>query len=217
MADNPARARCRLRRLLSSRSPGYQRVYVPQLGAARASRLRVHSGRIFQSHSLLRDRDPPGRTSCLRSFAAACRSRFRVIACVPLRRRIQSSRMAPIKGLLAVTMVIAVQTLAVPAAVQSERVTIHVAATSSFRKMSPVWAWFGYDEPNYTYMKDGRKLLAEMAEFSPVPVFVRAHNLLTTGDGTAMLKFGSTNAYTEDANGKPIYYWKIVDSIFDTY
>ena len=50
-----------------------------------------------------------------------------------------------------------------------------------------------------------------------MPVYVRAHNLLTTGDGTAMLKFGSTNAYTEDANGKPVYYWKIVDSIFDTY
>ena len=83
--------------------------------------------------------------------------------------------------------------------------------------LKPIWAWFGYDEPNYTYMKDGKKLLTEISLFSPVPVFVRAHNLLTTGDGTAMLKFGSTNAYTEDANGKPIYYWKIVDSIFDTY
>ena len=83
--------------------------------------------------------------------------------------------------------------------------------------LKPIWAWFGYDEPNYTYMKDGKKLLTEIAQLSPVPVFVRAHNLLTTGDGTAMLKFGSTNAYTEDANGKPIYYWKIVDSIFDTY
>ena len=83
--------------------------------------------------------------------------------------------------------------------------------------LKPIWAWFGYDEPNYTYMKDVKKLLTEISLFSPVPVFVRAHNLLTTGDGTAMLKFGSTNAYTEDANGKPIYYWKIVDSIFDTY
>jgi xylan 1,4-beta-xylosidase len=83
--------------------------------------------------------------------------------------------------------------------------------------LKPIWAWFGYDEPNYTYMKDGKKLLTEIAQFSPVPVYVRAHNLLTTGDGTAMLKFGSTNAYTEDANGKPVYYWKIVDSIFDTY
>ena len=52
---------------------------------------------------------------------------------------------------------------------------------------------------------------------SPVPVYVRAHNLLTTGDGTPALKWGSTNAYTEDAKGNPIYNWNIVDSIFDTY
>lgn len=83
--------------------------------------------------------------------------------------------------------------------------------------MDPVWAWWGYDEPNYTYMKDGKKLLSEIAALSPVPVYVRAHNLLTTGDGTPALKWGSTNAYAEDANGNPIYNWKIVDSIFDTY
>ena len=39
-----------------------------------------------------------------------------------------------------------------------------------------------------------------MAALSPVPVYVRAHNLLTTGDGTPALKWGSTNAYTEDAD-----------------
>lgn len=96
------------------------------------------------------------------------------------------------------------------------RIDVDVSKKTS-EPLKPIWAWFGYDEPNYTYMKDGKKLLSELAALSPVPVFVRAHNLLTTGDGTAMLKFGSTNAYTEDANGKPIYYWKIVDSIFDTY
>lgn len=83
--------------------------------------------------------------------------------------------------------------------------------------MKPVWAWFGYDEPNYTYMKDGRKLLSELSALSPVPVFVRTHSLLVTGDGVPSLKWGSTNAYTEDANGKPVYNWHIVDSIFDTY
>lgn len=83
--------------------------------------------------------------------------------------------------------------------------------------MKPIWAWFGYDEPNYTYMKDGKKLLSELAALSHVPVYVRAHNLLTTGDGTPALKWGSTNAYTEDAKGNPIYNWTIVDSIFDTY
>nr|WP_315419502.1 beta-xylosidase [uncultured Pedobacter sp.] len=83
--------------------------------------------------------------------------------------------------------------------------------------MKPIWAWFGYDEPNYTYMKDGQKLLTELSKLSPVPVYVRAHNLLTSGDGTPALKWGSTNAYTEDAKGNPVYNWKIVDQIFDTY
>jgi len=84
-------------------------------------------------------------------------------------------------------------------------------------EMKPVWAWFGYDEPNYTYMRDGRKLLTQLSDLSPVPVFVRAHHLLCTGDGTPALKWGSTNAYTEDAAGKPKYDWTIVDRIFDTY
>ena len=83
--------------------------------------------------------------------------------------------------------------------------------------MSPAWAWFGYDEPNYTYMKDGKKLLSEIAALSPAPVYVRTHSLLVTGDGIPALKWGSTNAYTEDANGNPVYDWKIIDSIFDTY
>jgi xylan 1,4-beta-xylosidase len=83
--------------------------------------------------------------------------------------------------------------------------------------LRPVWAQFGYDEPNYTYMRDGVKLLGEIAALSPVPVYVRCHNLLTTGDGKPALKWGSTNAYTEDGHGRPVYDWHIVDSIFDTY
>jgi xylan 1,4-beta-xylosidase len=99
----------------------------------------------------------------------------------------------------------------------SQSPTIQVDLRKETGEMSPIWAWFGYDEPNYTYMKDGKKLLSEIAALSPVPVFVRAHNLLTTGDGTPALKWGSTNAYTEDANGDPVYNWTIVDSIIDTY
>lgn len=101
--------------------------------------------------------------------------------------------------------------------VSQKTVVIAVDLNKPIGNMQPVWAWFGYDEPNYTYMKDGRKLLSELAALSPVPVYVRAHNLLTSGDGTPALKWGSTNAYTEDAAGKPVYNWAIVDSIFDTY
>src|SRR5215207_2496161 len=102
-------------------------------------------------------------------------------------------------------------------ALSAQTVSIQVDSAAKTGPLKPVWSWFGYDEPNYTYMKDGKKLLSELAELSPVPVYVGAHNLLTTGDGTPALKWGSTNAYTEDANGNPIYNWKIIDRIFDTY
>lgn len=96
-------------------------------------------------------------------------------------------------------------------------VAINVDVAKPQGTMQPLWAYFGYDEPNYTYMKDGQKLLTELAALSPVPVYVRAHNLLTTGDATPALKWGSTNAYTEDKRGRPVYDWKVVDQIIDTY
>ncbi|MGM9478764.1 GH39 family glycosyl hydrolase [Pedobacter sp. GSP4] len=97
------------------------------------------------------------------------------------------------------------------------KTSIEVNFDKNIAPMKPIWAWFGYDEPNYTYMKDGQKLLTEISKLSPVPVYVRAHNLLTSGDGIPALKWGSTNAYTEDAAGNPVYNWKIVDQIFDAY
>lgn len=100
---------------------------------------------------------------------------------------------------------------------QTETISIQVDLTKEKGPMTPVWAWFGYDEPNYTYMKDGKKLLSEIAALSPVPVYIRSHNLMTTGDGTPALKWGSTNMYTEDKDGKPVYNWTIIDKIFDTY
>ncbi len=100
---------------------------------------------------------------------------------------------------------------------QSDTVKIKIDANERIGPMEPIWAWWGYDEPNYTYMKDGKKLLSEISALSPVPVYVRAHSLLVTGEGTHALKWGSTNAYTEDAEGNPVYDWTIVDKIFDTY
>ncbi len=100
---------------------------------------------------------------------------------------------------------------------QSAGVTIRVDTTVVKGPMYPFWAWFGHDEPNYTYTPNGRKLLTELQQLSPVPVFMRVHNLLTSGDGAHALKWGSTNIYTEDASGKAIYNWTILDRIVDTY
>ena len=96
-------------------------------------------------------------------------------------------------------------------------VTIRVNASRTSGEMRPVWRFFGHDEPNYTYMKDGQKLLSQLADLSPRPVYIRTHNLLTSGDGTPALKWGSTGVYSEDADGNPKYDWTILDRIFDTY
>ncbi len=53
-------------------------------------------------------------------------------------------------------------------------------------------------------MKDGRKLLGQLGGLKPSEVYFRTHSLLVTGEGTHALKWGSTNAYTEDAQGNPI-------------
>ena len=81
----------------------------------------------------------------------------------------------------------------------------------------PIWNWFGYDEPNYTTLPEGRALLADLAALHKGPVFVRVHNLLTSGDGTPSLKWGSTGVYGEDATGRPILSWTTLDGIFDAF
>lgn len=99
----------------------------------------------------------------------------------------------------------------------SPSVSIQVKFDQTEGPISPVWNYFGYDEPNYTYAPNGKKLLGELAPLDAAPVYVRVHNLFTTGDGTASLKWGSTNVYSEDASARPIYSWVILDQIFDTF
>ncbi len=96
-------------------------------------------------------------------------------------------------------------------------VAIHVDAAQTRGELRPVWRFFGCDEPNYAYMQDGKKLIGEIGKLGSHTPYFRTHNLLTSGDGTPALKWGSTNAYTEDAQGNPVYDWTLTDRIFDTY
>lgn len=96
-------------------------------------------------------------------------------------------------------------------------VQIRVDANVSLGELKPIWRFFGADEPNYATMKDDQQLLTELGALQPKGVYFRTHNLLTSGDGTPAFKWGSTNAYTEDAQGNPIYDWRILDLIFDSY
>lgn len=96
-------------------------------------------------------------------------------------------------------------------------VNIRVDASRELGAWPAVWRFFGADEPNYATMKNGRKLLGELGGLKPRQVYFRAHNLLCSGDGTPALKWGSTGVYHEDADGKPVYDWTILDRIFDAY
>ena len=103
----------------------------------------------------------------------------------------------------------------------AQQVSISVEADQVRSKYHPIWNYFGADEPNYVYAPNGQKLLEELAALQSsrpkFPTYFRTHNLLTTGDGTPSLKWGSTNAYREDSAGRPIYDWAITDRIFDAF
>jgi xylan 1,4-beta-xylosidase len=100
-------------------------------------------------------------------------------------------------------------------------VSISLDASDLLGTLPTIARFFGADEPNYAYSPDGETLLSELGELGPHQTYFRTHNLLTTcdpiDDVSARLKWGCTNAYTEDANGNPIYNWTIIDRIFDSY
>jgi xylan 1,4-beta-xylosidase len=96
-------------------------------------------------------------------------------------------------------------------------VEIKIHADKPVGELTPIWRFFGYDEADYTYLRDGKKLLAELGALEGPQIFIRCHHLLTSGDGAYALKWSSTSAYKEDANGNPVYDWSINDKIFDTY
>ena len=94
-------------------------------------------------------------------------------------------------------------------------VTIHVELSKTVGSYTPLYSWFGYDEANYTTMRNGAELLRELHDLSPVPVYVRFHHLLTSGNGVPELKWSSTNVYSEDDDGNPVYDFTIIDRVFD--
>lgn len=111
------------------------------------------------------------------------------------------------------------QALIPPPPAQSSEPSVQITAdlSKTVGPYKPIYSWFGYDEANYTTMRNGKQLLRELHDLSPVPVYIRAHHLLTSGTGHAELKFSSTDVYHEDASGKPVYNFTILDSIFDEY
>jgi xylan 1,4-beta-xylosidase len=96
-------------------------------------------------------------------------------------------------------------------------VHIQVDAGRTKGELHPIWRFFGADEPNYAYLTYGQKLLGELGQLGGGQAYFRCHHLLTSGDGAYALKWGSTSAYKEDAEGRAVYDWTINDRIFDSY
>src|ERR1700727_1107076 len=118
---------------------------------------------------------------------------------------------------LAITLICAVAMHAAAQTSESNPVSIQVDLTKTEGPYTPIYSWFGYDESNYTTMKYGKQLLRQLHDLSPVPVNIRAHHLLTSGNGVAELKWSSSNVFTIGADGKPVYDFTITDQTFDEF
>jgi xylan 1,4-beta-xylosidase len=94
-------------------------------------------------------------------------------------------------------------------------VNIAVDATGAGTPLERVWEFHGYDEVNYSTTTEGKNLLGVLGSIDAVPSHIRTHFLLNTGNGTPSLKWGSTNVYTENAAGNPVYSWTLMDGIMD--
>lgn len=97
----------------------------------------------------------------------------------------------------------------------AEAVTISVFPDDIIGELRPIWNYYGYDEALTTLTPEGQHLLAELNALTAQPIRVRVHHLLTSGDGTLALKWSSTNVYTEDDEGNPVYDWSRLDQIMD--
>jgi len=117
------------------------------------------------------------------------------------------------RKLLAVT---ACSLLVQTAWAQTAPVEISVEGTALGAPLRRIWAYYGFDEVNYTTTPEGRDLLQALVRAHDEPVHIRSHFLLNTNAGALGLKWGSTNVYTQDAQGNAVYDWTVMDGIMDT-
>src|SRR5260370_3017280 len=103
---------------------------------------------------------------------------------------------------LAITLICAAAMNAAAQMSDSNPVSIQVYLTRPEGPYTPIYSWFGYDESNYTTMKFGKQLLTELHDLSPVPVYIRAHHFLTSGNRVAELEWSASKHFALDRTGQ---------------
>lgn len=98
----------------------------------------------------------------------------------------------------------------------NQSVQIHVDASQRIGRLEHRWNYLGYDECNYTHSPGGYTLIRKIGALEK-PYYIRAHHMLCTGIRHGFYKWGSTNIYTEDQNGNPVYDYETVDRIIDIW
>ncbi len=96
-----------------------------------------------------------------------------------------------------------------------KNVNITVDAGTVIGPQDHYWRYIGYDECNYTYIKEGKELLKKFADLEKDPYYVRTHFTFCTGNCHHTYKFGSTNIYWENEKGEPVYDFTYYDMIID--
>ncbi|MCL2831965.1 MAG: hypothetical protein FWD78_02235 [Treponema sp.] len=98
----------------------------------------------------------------------------------------------------------------------NKTVTVKVDAAINKGVLAHNWNYIGYDECNYTHSPGGMELLKKFGRLEK-PYYVRAHHMLCTGNCHGQYKWGSTNAYTEDEAGNPVYDFTVIDKMCDIW
>ena len=97
-----------------------------------------------------------------------------------------------------------------------ENIQARADASLSAGELPHRWNYVGYDECNYTHSPGGMALIRKIGSLGQ-PFHIRTHHLLCTGIRHGFYKWGSTNIYTEDPEGNPVYDFETVDRIVDIW
>ena len=95
-------------------------------------------------------------------------------------------------------------------------VQVKVDASKWIGKLAHNWNYVGYDECNYTHSPGGMELIKKFGGLEK-PYYMRAHHMLCTGICHGQYKWGSTNVYTEDDKGNPVYDFTLIDRMCDIW